>query len=134
MTVREMSIASTNPTTRNAYQRGSTAMCTQPASRATASAATPTTDEREHRRLEQSRQVLRLPVPVLVRLVGRPAGDAEREEREQRRDEIRPRVQRLRDQAERAARDAGRELERDQGAGRPDRDERRPTLRVHDAL
>ena len=41
-TVRVTSIASTSPTTTNAYQRGSTSKCTQPASRATASAATPT--------------------------------------------------------------------------------------------
>ena len=80
--MRVMSIASTSPTTMNAYQRGSTSKCTQPASRATASAATPTRDEREHRRLEQRREVLRLPVPVLVRLVGGPAGDAERKERQ----------------------------------------------------
>ena len=56
-------------------------------------------DERQHGRLRQRSEVLRLPVPVLVPFVGRPAGDADREEREQRRDEIRPGVQRLGDRA-----------------------------------
>ena len=62
--------------TANVHQRGSTSISTQPARRATASAATPTLTSREHRRLEQRREVLGLAVTVLVRRVGRPAGDA----------------------------------------------------------
>ena len=88
-------------------------------------------DEREHSRLRQRREMLGLAVPVLVPFVGRPAGDADREEREQRGDEIRAGVQRLGDQPEAAAREARAELERDEHGRRADRDERRAALRGH---
>jgi hypothetical protein len=74
--------------------------------------------------------VLGLAVPVLVAAVCGPAGDAEREEREQRSHEIRPGVDRLRDEAEAVRREPDRELQGDEGAGRSDRDECGAPLRA----
>jgi hypothetical protein len=45
-------------------------------------------DEREHGGLAERGEVLGLPVPVLVAAVGRAPGNADREERQQRRDEV----------------------------------------------
>ena len=90
-------------------------------------------DERQHGRLRKRSEMLRLPVPVLVPFVGRPTGDADGEEREQGRDEIRSGVQRLGDQTEAAADQAGAELERREHRRRADRDERGSALRRHAA-
>jgi len=63
----------------------------------------PTDDERranEQRGLAERGEMLRLPVPVRVARVGRPAGDPNREEGEERRDEVGARVRGLREQAE----------------------------------
>ena len=90
-------------------------------------------DEREHGRLRQRGEMLGLPVPVLVPLVGGPAGDADREERQQRGDEVRPGVQRLRDEPQAAADETGAELERGEHRRRADRDERGSALRRHAA-
>jgi hypothetical protein len=68
--------------------------------------------------------MLGLAVAVLVSRIGRTNGDTDREEREQRGDEIRPGVRRLRDQPEAVGRETGAELEPDQrecGENRPER-------------
>ena len=72
----------------------------------TASAPTARLTSSEDARLGERGEVLGLPVAVGVRAVGGTAGDADREEREQRRDEVGAGVQRLRDEAEAAAREA----------------------------
>ena len=87
--------------------------------------------EGEHPGLEERRQMLGLAVAVLVLLVRRASRDSDREERQERGDEVGARVQRLRDEAERAARDAGAELEGEQRAGGRDRDERGSPLWAH---
>ena len=56
--------------------------------------------EHEDRCFRERGEVLRLAVPVLVPFVGRPRGDADGEEREQRRDEIRAGVKRLGEERE----------------------------------
>ena len=87
--------------------------------------------DHEHRRLGERREMLRLPVPVRMAGIRRTAGDADGEERQQRRDEVRPRVHGLRHETEAAAREAGGQLEPDERAGGADGDERRPALRSH---
>ncbi len=69
-------------------------------------------DEREKRALPQRSQVLGLPVAVLVLLVGRAHRDTDREERQERRDEIGPGVCSLGQQAQRTGYEAGDELDR----------------------
>ena len=90
-----------------------------PERRVTASAATATLTRREHRRLDEGGEMLSLAVAVLVPLVGRANGDADREERQQRGDEVGARVQRLRDEPEAAAREARAELQRNEGPAAP---------------
>ena len=75
--------------------------------------------------------MLGLTVAVLMPLVGRATGDADREEREQGGDEVGARVQSLGDEPEAAAREARAELERNEGSRRADGDERRAALRGH---
>ena len=87
--------------------------------------------EHEDRGLAEGGQVLGLAVPVGMPLVGRPAGDPDREEREERGDEVGPGVNRLRDQPEAACREPSAELERDQRAGRGNRNESSTPLRAH---
>ena len=85
--------------------------------------------EHEDRGLAERGQVLGLAVPVGMPAVGGAAGDADREEREKRGDEVGAGVDRLGDQAEAAGREPGAELERDQRAGSGNRDERSTPLR-----
>ena len=68
---------------------------------------------------------------VLVAEVSRSRGDADGEEGEQRGDEVRSRVRRLGQEAEAVRRDAGAELQRDQGRRCDHGDERCPPLRRH---
>ena len=75
---------------------------------------------REERRLGERGEVLGLAVPVLVRDVRRPAGDAESEEGEERRDEVRARVNRLGDEAEAVRGEPDGELQHDERGGRHD--------------
>ena len=75
--------------------------------------------------------MLPLPVAVLVPDVGRAAGDAEREERQQRRDQVRSGVRGLGDEAEAVRREPGDELERDECRRGEDGEECRPALRGH---
>ena len=65
----------------------------------------------QDRRLSQRGEVLRLPVAVLVGRIGRPHCDSDREQREQSRDKVRSRMEGLREQPERAAREPGYELQ-----------------------
>ncbi len=65
-------------------------------------------DQDEDSRLGEGRQVLGLAVPVRVRTVRRPDGNAHGEESEERRDEISARVDRFREQSEAVRREAGR--------------------------
>src|SRR5580765_8009788 len=83
--------------------------------------------------LGQRGEMLRLAVAVLVRNVRGADRDPDREEREQRRNQIGSGVQRLGDQSEAVRRQAGAELERDEHDGRDHRDERRSPLRMHSA-
>ena len=77
--------------------------------------------------------MLRLAVPVLMAAVGGAARDADREERQQRRNEVGAGVERLGDETEAAARQAGAQLERHESRRRADRDERGAALRRHAA-
>ena len=85
----------------------------------------------EEARFRERREMLGLAVAVRVRAVGRTDGDADREERQERGDEVHARVQRFRDEAEAVGRETGNELERDERRRRADRDERRAALRIH---
>ena len=105
-TVREMSIAITSADRREHPPVPSTLDSIQPASRATARAPTATLTSEQHSGLCERGEVLGLAVAVLVRAVGGPARDPDREEREERRHEIGARVQRLRHEPEAAAREA----------------------------
>ena len=87
----------------------------------------------EDRSLGERGKMLRLAVAVLVRDVRGADRDADREERQQRRDQVGSGVQRLGDQSEAVRRQAGAELERDEHDGRDHRDERRSPLRMHPA-
>ena len=96
-------LASTTITTAivaNTYQEVCTFEGREPKRRSRARDADQDARRREERRLGERREVLRLPVAVLVRDVGGPHRDAEGEEREQRRDEIRPGVNGLRHEPE----------------------------------
>ncbi len=85
--------------------------------------------DHEERRLCQGREVLGLPVSVLVGAVGRPDGDADREERQQRGDEVGARVQGFGDEAEAVRGQADHELDHDERGRDPHRDEGCPPLR-----
>ena len=104
--VRLASIAITRPMTANVYQAAFTSV------RVADEMGTclPGDEEARHdedRGLGERREVLCLAVPVLVSRVGRPGRDADGEERQQRRDEVGAGVQRLRDEPEAAAGEAG---------------------------
>ncbi len=91
-------------------------------------------DEADHdqeARLGESREVLRLPVTERVPPIGRPHGDGEGEERQERGGEVGPGVRSLGEQAQARARDSGDELDDDEEARGPDRDERGTPLRRH---
>jgi hypothetical protein len=85
----------------------------------------------ENRGLSERGEMLRLAVPVGVGDVGRSLGNPEREEGQQRRNEIGAGVDRLREQAEAVRGDAGDELDRDQAAGGEDGNERCSPLWSH---
>ena len=87
--------------------------------------------EDEDRALAERREMLGLPVAVLVAGIGGAHGDADGEERQQRGDEIGARVRGLRDEAEAVRGEAGAELERDQRARREHRPERGFPLGLH---
>ena len=101
--------------TTSAYQRASTCECELPASRMI---ARQTMSEARERRgspaSRERREVLRLAVAVLVAGVGGTRGDADREERQQRRDEVGAGVRGLREEPEAVRGEARAELERDQ--------------------
>ena len=88
-------------------------------------------DRHEQPRLRERGEVLGLPVPERVAAIGGTHCDRDREEREQRGAEVGPGVRRLGEQPEAPAREPGAELDRDQEAGGPDRDERGAPLRRH---
>ena len=88
-------------------------------------------DQDQEGRLGERSEVLCLAVAILVADVRGTTCDAEREEREQRRDEVGSRVGRLGDEAKAACRKADDELQRNESRGRTDRDERRAPLWVH---
>ena len=68
----------------------------------------------EKRALGECREVVGLPVAVGVPSIGRPGRHADREEGQERRDEVGPGVDGLGDQAEAAGREADDELEDDE--------------------
>ena len=106
--MRLTSIAITAPTTANAHHAGSTVLLDRAREPRDRETGDDDADEREDGRLGERREVLRLAVPVLVPASAGPAGDADREERQQRRDEVGAGVERLGDEAEAAAREARR--------------------------
>ena len=85
-------------------------------------------DEDQERGLGERREMLGLPVAPRMSGVRGANRDRDGEEREQRGREVRARVRGLREQPEAPAREPGRELDRDQQARGPDRDERRAAL------
>ncbi len=106
-------------------------MCVpEPVRRSSARTPMKTLASGEERRLGERREVLGLAVPVLVALVGRLRRDADREEGQQRGDEVGAGVDRLGDEAEAVRGEADRELQRDERAGGDDRDERGAPLRA----
>ena len=74
--------------------------------------------------------MLGLAVPVVVLLVGRADRDADREQRQQRGDEIGRGVRGLGEERDRAGGEAGAELERDEERRRGDAEQRRPAPRA----
>ena len=126
-----MSIAITTPTAAKTHHAVVVSISTQPASRATRERADGDADEQEHERLGEGGEVLGLPVAVRMRAVGRAACHSDREEGQQRGDEVRSGVERLRDEPEAAARKARRELDPHQRQRGADRDERDTSLRSH---
>ena len=87
--------------------------------------------DEEERRLRERGEMLRLPVPVLVAEIRRLHCNADREERQERRDEIGAGVDRLRDEPEAVRRQTRPELERDECARSEDGHERGAPLRAH---
>jgi len=87
--------------------------------------------EHEDRGLSERREVLCLAVPVLVAGVGRPDGDADREEGQQRGDQVGARVHCLGDEPEAAGGEARAELQPDQGQRGEDGEERGAARRGH---
>jgi hypothetical protein len=85
----------------------------------------------EDRGLGERREVLGLPVPVLVPDVCRPDGDTDREERQERGHEVGARVRRLGEEAQAPGGQAGDELDGDQDDCRADRDKGDAPLRAH---
>ena len=79
---------------------------------------------REKPGLAECREMLRLAVAVLVRDIRGACRETEREERQQRRDEVGPRMDRLGDEAEAVRRQADAELEDDERRCGGNRDER----------
>ena len=91
-------------------------------------------DEADHDQeagLGERGEVLGLPVAEGVPAIGGPHGDGDREERQQRRGKVGPGVRGLGEQAQARARDSGDELDDDEEARGPDRDERGAPLRRH---
>ena len=88
-------------------------------------------EDREERRLGQSREVLGFAVSVGVGAIGGPAGHPDCKEREQRRDEVCAGVDRLGQEAEAVRPEADAELDRDEDARGDDRHERGAPLRGH---
>jgi hypothetical protein len=89
--------------------------------------------QHEDRRLRQRRQVLGLAVTVGMPRIGRPACDPDRDEGEDRRDQVGPGMGRLGKEAEAVRRDAGDELQPDQRTGGDHGDERSAALGAHPA-
>src|SRR5207248_2497745 len=87
----------------------------------------------EDRRLAERGEVLGLAVTIGVTRIGGAPGDAERDEGQDRRDEVGSGVRRLREQAETVRGDPCQDLDRDQQAGGDDRDKRGTSLGGHDA-
>ena len=79
----------------------------------------------------ERREMLGLPVAVLVAGIGGAHGDADGEEREQRSDEIGAGMGGLGDEAEAVRREAGAELQRDERERREHRPERGLPLGLH---
>ncbi len=115
----------------NVHQLAFASTSTTPRSRATAAPGDEEADEDEKAGLGERREVLRLSVAERMPLVGRPDSDGHGEEREQGGCEVGTRVRRLREQTEARAREPGDELDHDQEARGPDRDERSAPLRRH---
>src|SRR5439155_8624412 len=88
-------------------------------------------DDDEGRRLGQRRQMLGLPVTVCVAGIRRASGDTNREERQQRRDQVDSGVRRLREQPETVRGDPCGDLERDQRAAGEHGDESGAALWGH---
>ena len=129
MTARETSTTSTTPSTTNAHQAASTsraAATRQPADRLVDDDAA---DDQQERALGERGEVLGLAVAVGVVAVGRPDRDAQRVERQERRDEVGAGVRRLGDHRQRAGEQARDELQRDEEDRRRDREQRGALLR-----
>ena len=80
--------------------------------------------EHEDRGLAQRREVLRLAVPVRMLVIGRPVGDADGVQREQRRARVDARVHGLGEDPEAAGEEADEQLDADEGQRRAEREER----------
>ena len=101
-TVRATSIAMTTPSAANAHHAGSTSSSIQPREPRDREPGDADRDEHEEAGLRERREVLRLAVAVEVARVGGLRRDADREEREQRGDEVGAGVRGVGDQAEAA--------------------------------
>ena len=122
--MRVLSIASTTPTTTSAYHVTDTCVVDAPASRSSARTEMKSDTTTRNPASASADEVLRLAVPELMRHVGRTRRDANREEREQRRDEIGAGVSRLGDEAEAVRREPDGQLEDDERRRGRDGDER----------
>ena len=116
---------------RTSTRSASTSDSTTPTRRATARPAMRTLIRIRNAASASAARCCGLAVAPRVPAVGRANRDRDGEEREQRRREIGPRVRGLGEEAEAPAREPRGELDRDQEAGGPDRDERGAALRRH---
>ena len=123
--MRLLSIASTDATTTSAYHVTDTCAFVDAREPLDRTQRDEERHDHEEPGLRERREVLRLAVPELVR-ARRPDAPrhANRKEREQRCDEIRPGVSRLRDEPEAVRREADRQLEHDERRRGHDGDER----------
>ena len=128
---RDESIAITHAIAANVHQRRVRLDVDDPEKPRHGSACDEEADEDEEAGFGERGEVLRLAVAERMPLVRRPDGDGDGEEREQGGCEVGTRVRRLREQTEARAREPGDELDHDQEARGPDRDERSAPLRRH---
>ena len=127
---RAASITSTTPSIAAAYQVACTSPPPPPRRRMAETAIQPAATH-EDRRLAERREVLRLAVPVGMLVVGRPVGDADGVQGQQRGSRIDAGMHGLGEDPEAAGEKADEQLDADEGQRRAEREERRAPCHRH---